>query len=128
MRQQFTIRGRLCSLNEYVSAAHTPWKRTKLKQEQEAIVIGAAEHAGIVPMEPPIAVYITYFEARGNKRQRVRDLDNVAGAGNKFIMDALVSMGIIPDDDAKTVPTAVYKGFAATCEPRIVVSLVNGDE
>lgn len=126
MRQQFTIRGRLCSLNEYVNAAHTPWKRTKLKQEQEAIVIGAAEAAGIVPMEPPIAVYITYFEAKV-KRKRMRDLDNVAGAGNKFIMDALVSMGIIPDDDAKTVPTAVYKGFAATCEPRIVVSLVNGD-
>ena len=126
MRQQFTIRGRLCSLNEYVNAAHTPWKRTKLKQEQEAIVTDAAEAAGIVPMEPPVAVYITYFEAKV-KRQRMRDLDNVAGAGNKFIMDALVSMQVIPDDDAKTVPTLVTKGFAATCEPRIVVSLVNGD-
>ena len=125
MRQEFTIKGRLCSLNEYVAAAHTPWKRTKLKQEQEAIVADAAK--GLKPMEPPVEVRITYYEGRVKPRQRVRDLDNVAGAGNKFIMDALVSIGILPDDDAATVNRAVYKGFATSDNPRIVVTLENGE-
>lgn len=120
MRQSFTIYGRLAGTNDYVNAAHTPWKRTKLKQEQEAIVMAAAE--GMKPMQPPVKVTVTYYEGKAKPRQRMRDLDNVFG-GNKFILDALVSMGIIPNDDTKNVVRLSSHGFKATGEPRIEIIL-----
>lgn len=125
MKQAFTIPGRLCSLNEYVNAAHSAWKRTKLKQEQQARVIEAARQADIVPMEPPIGVRVTYYEGRAKKGQRVRDLDNVSGAGNKFILDALVEIGIVPDDSPANVPYLETIGRQAVDSPRIVVELEN---
>lgn len=122
MRQSFTIYGRLAGTNDYVNAAHTPWKRTKLKQEQEAIVKAAAEDARIAPMQPPVKVTVTYYEGKAKPRQRMRDLDNVFG-GNKFILDALVSMEIIPNDDTKNVVRLSSHGFKATGEPRIEITL-----
>lgn len=124
MRQTFTIYGRLAGTNDYVNAAHTPWKRTKLKQEQEAIVMEAA--AGLKPMQPPVKVTVDYFEGKAKPRQRMRDLDNVFG-GNKFILDALVSMGIIPNDDTKNVVRLSCHGFRATECPRIEVTLESED-
>lgn len=121
MRQSFTIKGRLAGYNDYIAAAHSPWKRSKLKQEQEAIVMEAAKD--LEPMEPPVAIYITYYEGKAAPRQRVRDLDNVLGGGNKFILDALVTMGIIPDDNAENVPRLYAKGYKATREPRIEITL-----
>ena len=128
MRQTFTIPGRLAGLNDYIRAAHSPWQRTQLKQEQEAIVMAAASH--LRPMQPPVEVGITYYEGKTRPREQVRDLDNVAGGGNKFILDALVSMGVIPDDDTENVPTLTVRGFRANPDmggPRIVVELVDGE-
>ena len=125
MRQEFTIPGRLAGLNEYVDASREHhWQRTRLKQEQEAIVREAAEAAGIVPAKCPVEVRVTYYEGKARPRQRVRDLDNVAGGGNKFIMDALVSMGVLGGDDAASIPRLYVKGFKATGEPRIVVEII----
>lgn len=121
MRQSFTIYGRLAGMNEYIRAAHSPWQRSQLKQEQEAIVADAAKD--LRPMRAPVEVEITYYEGKTKPRERVRDLDNVAGGGNKFILDALVSMGVLPNDDAKTVARLHTHGFKATGEPRIVVVL-----
>ena len=121
MRQSFTIYGRLAGLNEYIRAAHSPWQRSQLKQEQEALVMEAAQ--GLRPMRAPVEVSITYYEGKTKPRERVRDLDNVAGGGNKFILDALVSMGVLPDDNAQTVVRLSSHGFKATGEPRIVVEL-----
>lgn len=125
MRQEFTIPGRLAGLNEYVNAAHTYWKRTKLKEEQEAIVMAAAD--GIEPMASPVRIRITYYEGKTATRQRVRDLDNVLGGGNKFILDALTAMGVIADDDAQNVPRLTARGYMATGEPRIVVEMESED-
>lgn len=121
MRQSFTIYGRLAGLNEYIRAAHSPWQRSQLKQEQEALVIEAAQD--LRKMRAPVEVEITYYEGKTKPRERVRDLDNVAGGGNKFILDALVSMGVLPDDNAQTVVRLSSHGFNATGEPRIVVEL-----
>lgn len=123
MRQQFTIPGRLAGLNEYVDAAHTPWKRTKLKADMEALVTEAAKEARIRPAKAPVEIHVTYYEGKTTPRSRVRDLDNVAGGGNKFILDALVSMGVIPDDSPANLPRLYVRGFKATGEPRIVVEI-----
>lgn len=123
MKQTFTIPGRLEGLNEYIKAAHSPWKRSKLKQEQEAIVIQAAKAAGIKPMNPPVAVCVVYYEGKTAPREQVRDLDNVLGGGNKFILDALVELGVIPDDNTTNITKLSARGFKATGKPRIVVTL-----
>ena len=123
MKQSFTIPGRLAGYNDYIKAAHSAWARSNLKQEQEAIVKKAAEAAGIKPAKAPVEVHITYYEGKTSPRQRVRDLDNVVGGGNKFILDALVSMGIIENDDPEHVSGLFVKGFKATGEPRIVVAI-----
>lgn len=128
MRQSFTIHGRLAGLNEYLDAAHNQWSRSKLKQEQESIVAEAAKAAGIRPMQAPVSVHITYYEGKAKPRQRMRDLDNVAGGGNKFVLDALVSMGLIPGDDSKNVPRLYVSGFRATGEPRIEVTLESEEQ
>lgn len=120
MRQEFTIPGRLASYNDYVDAAHTYWKRTNLKTEQEGIVKAAAQ--GLKPMRAPVEIQITYYEAKWG-RKRMRDLDNVTGGGNKFILDALVSMGILPDDNTETIPRLHSHGYKANSEPRIVVEI-----
>ena len=121
MRQTFTIPGRLAGLNDYIRAAHSPWQRSRLKEAEEAKVAAAA--AGLAPMQPPVEVRVTYYEGRTRPRERVRDLDNVAGGGNKFILDALVSMGVIPDDGPDTVPYLSVRGYRATGAPRIEVEL-----
>lgn len=121
MKQSFIIKGRLAGYNDYISASHTPWKRSKLKEEQEGIVKDAAQN--LKPMRSPVIVSITYYEGKTAPRQRVRDLDNVTGGGNKFILDALVSMGIIQNDNPENVPRLYVSGFKATGEPRIEVTL-----
>lgn len=124
MRQTFAIPGRLDGLNDYVRAAHNPHLRAEMKRRNEAKVKEAA--ARMAPMSAPVEVRVTYYEAKVHgTRQRVRDLDNVLGGGNKFILDALVSMGIIPNDDAASLPRIVAEGRLATGEPRIIVELEN---
>ena len=124
MYQTFTIPGRLDGLNDYIRAAHSPHFRAQLKRENEARVKEAA--ARMVPMAPPVTVAITYYEAKAHgTRQQVRDLDNVLGGGNKFILDALVSMGILEGDDAARLPRFTAKGYLATNGPRIVVEMEN---
>lgn len=43
--------------------------------------------------EGPVAVVFDWYEP--NKR---RDLDNVAGSGQKWVLDGLVAAGVLPDD------------------------------
>lgn len=123
MKQSFVIPGRLSGLNEYVNAAHSPWKRTKLKEQNEAIVTAAAELAHIQPVEGQSCVTMTFYE-RPEKGQRARDLDNVTGGGAKFILDALQTMGVIERDDCKHIPELHKHGyFAGEGRQRIVVEI-----
>ena len=109
MRQVFTIPGRLAGLNDYVNAAHTPWKRTKLMDAQKAIVLAAIEAEGIQPVRGPAKVSITFYE-RPEGRQRARDIGNVFG-GEKFILDALRDAGILEDDNPDHVPEEHVNGY-----------------
>lgn len=124
MRQAFAIPGRLDGLNEYVRAAHSTYLRSAMKKRNEEKVKEAA--ARLVPMEAPVEVRITYYEAKAHgTRERVRDLDNVIGGGNKFILDALVSLGVLENDDARHIPRITAKGYLASGQPRIIVELEN---
>ena len=128
MRQSFEIQGRLLGMNDYIKAAHSPWQRSQLKQENEAIVAAAAHAAGIEPVTAPFEVEITYFEGKTKPRERVRDLDNVIGGGNKVILDALVSIGVLPNDDPASMPAITARGYKANPDmggPRIRVTITD---
>lgn len=50
------------------------------------------------PIQKPCEIYIEYYE-----KTKRRDCDNIMGGGNKFILDTLVEMQIIPNDSRKWV-------------------------
>ena len=89
--QQFTIEGRLPSLNEYTRACRAHWSRgAKLKQQVEAEImwqITQARLAGkLAPVTVPVVISLEWHE-----KNRRRDFDNVT-FGVKFILDALQRM------------------------------------
>lgn len=100
--QQFTIEGRLPSLNEYTRACRSHWSRgAKLKQQVEAEImwqITQARLAGkLAPVTEPVLISLEWHE-----RNRRRDIDNVT-FGVKFILDALQRMDILISDDSRHV-------------------------
>lgn len=100
--QQFTIVGRLPSLNEYTRACRSHWSRgAKLKQQVEAEImwqITQARLAGrLEPVDEPVLISLEWHEP--NRR---RDIDNVT-FGAKFILDALQRMDILISDDSRHV-------------------------
>lgn len=98
----FVINRKLPGLNEYTSACRSsPYIGAKFKQELEtdigwAIKLARSEKT-LHPIEKPVVVRIDWHE-----KTRKRDVDNIVYA-KKFILDALVSSGILVDDGRKYV-------------------------
>lgn len=101
----FVIDGRLPSLNEYVYAERSSrMKGAKLKKDTERAIklyIARAHTLGTLNKVSsyPINVSIRWYE-----KDSRRDADNVFFAV-KFILDSLVSYGIILDDSRKYIKT-----------------------
>ena len=95
----FEIPFKLPSLNEYVLACRTNrYRGSKMKRDIEDAI---GYYIGRVPrFETPVRLSFTWVE--DSKR---RDLDNVAFS-KKFILDALVKFGKLPNDNQDYV-----KGF-----------------
>jgi len=91
-----TIPLKLPSLNDYIRACRTNKQvAAKFKREIEDSI------AVYIMRLPEITkpVRISFLWCEENKR---RDLDNIA-AGKKFVLDALVKCGKLPDDNRKQV-------------------------
>lgn len=127
MIQQFTIPGRLPSLNDLIHAMnHNRYTGAGLKRTAEFAVAASAIVAHLKPMTGPVRVYVTWYE--GSNR---RDRDNIT-SGVKFILDALQpasrrhprGIGIIPGDGPKHIPDAVrHTVHVDKHNPRVVVTL-----
>ena len=88
------------SLNQYVSECRrNRYAGAKMKRDTEEAVSWYL--ARLPKFRNPIFIRFHWVE-----KSRKRDLDNVSGFGRKCILDAMVKMGIIPDDRQKFV-----KGF-----------------
>lgn len=112
----FTIKGQLPSLNEYTRACRTNHiVGAQMKKDAEQYI-----SLFMRKCEPVLgSVYVTFTWYEPNNK---RDPDNVAFA-KKFILDALVSKGLIEGDGRKYV-----KGFSDTImtdtkNPRIEVEI-----
>ena len=86
---------KLPSLNDYILACRANrYKAAKMKKDTEAEII---KHVSSLPTFDRVWINFTWIE-----KDARRDPDNVAFA-KKFILDALVKCGRIPDDSQKYV-------------------------
>lgn len=93
------------SLNQYITACRSnPFVGAKFKREVEEVIGWAIKQAlTSKSLHKPNKAVIVHFE--WHERTKRRDADNIASA-KKFILDALVNMGVLEDDSRKFV-----KGF-----------------
>lgn len=118
MMQKFTIPGRLPSINEYSYAERSHWSRAAaLKKQHEEYIQWIIKKANVVPFLRAVNVSIVWFE----KTNR-RDFDNVT-FGVKVILDAMVKIGIIPDDGNKWIKSIKHEKQVDKINPRIEVIL-----
>jgi len=98
MQQSFIIIGTLPSLNEQINANRTNrYLGAQVKKNVEEAIGWAIRKHKLKPMRSPVRFYIRYFEPT-----RRRDKDNICSA-KKYILDSLVSQGILKGDRWKDI-------------------------
>ena len=116
MEQRFTVKGRMAGLNEYTDACKAHWSLgAKMKRNEQEKAMWAIKAARLKPFERPVSVRILWVE-----KDMARDEDNVAFAA-KFVMDALVKTGVLPDDGRKWVRSIASEICVDRDDPRIDV-------
>jgi Holliday junction resolvase RusA-like endonuclease len=114
----FTIPGRLPGLNEYTAANRTHAKAgARAKKEAEWQVAWGVKIARLEPIDGPVLLTFAWHEP-----DRRRDVDNVAFA-KKFILDALVRLGILAGDGRKHVVGFSDEFHLDRRRPRVVVTI-----
>lgn len=118
MKYSFIIHKRLMGLNEYTRENRTnKYIGNRVKQyEQDYILWEIKSQLGNLKIEKPVIGHFTWIEE--NKR---RDLDNISFA-KKFILDALVTAGVLKDDNRKIV-TNFTDNFKYEKESKVIVEL-----
>lgn len=102
---EFFINAKLPSLNDYINVCRrNKYQAAQFKREVEELIGWAIKQAqtkgGLSPTDKPITLYFEWHE-----KTKRRDADNVASA-KKFILDAMQTYEIIPNDNRRYV-----KGF-----------------
>lgn len=121
--QQLTIPGRLMNLNEYQNECRkNRYSGSKAKKSQQQIVEACILAARLKPMIEPVDIRFHWIEP--NMR---RDKDNIRFA-SKFILDALVSMGILKNDGWRNISTLSDRYSVNAQNPRIVVTITTSYE
>lgn len=119
--QKFYVNQRLDGLNEVIKEARTHWSRgadhKKAQQEIVEWAIANAKKKGLRPVDGPFRLEIHFAEPN-----TARDPDNIVSA-KKFILDALQTMGIIPNDNQKFVLGFTESWGLATTEKPVGVHI-----
>lgn len=102
MQNGFTVHAKLPSLNDVISKDRTcKYAGASYKKEVEKLIaryiLKALESGELRPVSMPCTIHFLWYE-----KNRRRDVDNIQSA-QKFILDAMVRCGIIPDDSRKYV-------------------------
>lgn len=121
---------RLPSLNEYINACKTQgyrsyyknkhWnKGNQMKQQIQKDIEPYLKKLGV--FNNGIRVNFTWIEP-----DKKRDLDNICFA-KKFILDAMVNGGVIPDDNSRYV-TGFMDNFGYDKKnPRVIVEVIENE-
>lgn len=125
MSQTFRIKGRLMGRNEHDYLNRSHWSRgSKAKADEQAKVEAAILAAKIRPAEGAVEIGVNYIEGR-KRNGAMRDIDNIAAGGDKVILDALVAVGIIPDDSPKYVRNLYHRFYFNASNPHIEVEIMD---
>ena len=110
-----TIEMKLPSLNEYVNVCRTnPYKASKFKKDLERDIGYFLQT--LPSFDKPVKIHFHWIE-----QNRRRDLDNVAAA-KKFILDAMVKVGVLTNDNRKCV-AAFTDTFSYDKEAKVVLEI-----
>lgn len=118
---KFVIQGRLPSLNDYIKECRgNKYSANLMKKCVEKGIIFAIREANLqkVTNTRPIRLRIVWYEE--NKK---RDIDNICFAV-KFIQDALVSAGIIENDNQKWIVGLSHEVLIDRDNPRIEIEIL----
>jgi len=124
MKYEIFIPKRLDGLNEIINAAKQIYGRGKrrpsayslMKKNWTAKLYRYFRAANIDPME---SIYIEFIWIEKNRR---RDPDNIA-VGKKFILDAMVAVGIIENDGWKQILKMTDKFAVSKETPGVIVKI-----
>ena len=117
------ITGTLPNLNDYTKANRTNrFAGAKMKKECEEIITNHIKAQIHEEFKNPVKLHFRWYEP--NKR---RDLDNIAFA-KKFILDALVSSGVIKTDSWQGVVGFTDDFFLDSEIPRIEVDIEEAEK
>ena len=123
VNQQFIIPFKLPGLNQ-VNAANrsNPYAGAKLKRNTDAAIAMVIKAAHLKPVQAPCIVHMTFMEPGR------RDTDNVESA-KKFILDALVSTGILQNDAPKYVICAPsYTRYIKGGGAQVIVTIIEDED
>ena len=115
---KFEIPGRLPGLNEIIDAAkqgkgkYQPY--SIMKEEHTSMITWIAK---MLPKYERVELIITWYEP-----DRRRDPDNIM-AGQKFILDALVQAGVIPNDNQRYIAGITHRFEIDPVRPRVEVEI-----
>lgn len=117
-KETLIIDGGLPSLNEYTKACRSnKFAGANMKKSAEAIIRNYIFLQSLKPLKGKVKLAFRWYE-----QNRKRDLDNICFA-KKFILDALVSAGIIETDSWRCVIGFTDEFFVDKENSRIEVDI-----
>ena len=115
---KFTIPGRLPGLNDMTDAARrNRYESAKIKKEYTELVAWCAKRARL-PHFDRVDLIVTWYEPNMK-----RDKDNIM-AGQKFILDGLVMVGVLANDGWKQIRDVTHRFRVDRANPRVEVELI----
>lgn len=120
----FTVHAKLPSLNDVIRKnRENMFCGNSYKKETEKIISRYIQRAlttgELKPVSEPCTIRIDWYE-----KTKRRDVDNIQSS-QKFILDALVSNGVLPDDNRKHV-VQIYHTIHDSCENKVSVTIETG--
>lgn len=124
MEYQFTIKGTLPVLNDYLKAERSFHKGhscgNDMKQNYQMVICNAIRmQLKRTQIEKQVKVFTRYYEPN-----RKRDPDNIAGVAHKFILDSLQKCKVIANDGWENIKGFEDEFFIDKKNPRIEVTLI----
>ncbi|MDE5582449.1 MAG: RusA family crossover junction endodeoxyribonuclease [Ruminococcus sp.] len=122
----FTIHAKLPSLNEVINKDRSNrFAGAVYKKDTEKLIsryIAKALTTGeLKPVSEAVTIRIDWYE-----KTRRRDVDNIQSS-QKFILDALVSNGVLPDDNRRYVKQ-IYHTIHDSTENKVSVSIERSEK
>lgn len=112
-------------MNDLINVAKGPngaRKYNQMKDACERSIAFAIRQAKIAKISGPCSVRFVWLEK--NKR---RDKDNIAGGGEKFVMDALRACGIIKNDGWNDIDEIHHEFRVEKVFPGVLVTLISAE-